>query len=125
MILVDTSVWVDHLRRGNPGLRQILDADEVLCHPFVIGELACGQMKQRSQILSLLQALPQAGVLGDAEVLLFVEAHRLMGAGLGWVDVHLLAAAAVEDASLWSLDRRLARSATQLGVSSSTVKSTH
>jgi len=118
MILVDTSVWVDHLRRGSSRLPQVLEADEVLCHPFIIGELACGQMKNRGEVLGLLQALPQASVLDDAEALAFVDTHRLMGVGLGWIDVHLLAAAVLSRAGLWTLDRSLTRTATRLGACS-------
>jgi len=116
MILVDTSVWVDHLRRGNASLRQALEADEVLCHPFVIGELACGRMTNRAEILSLLHALPQATLLDEGEALTFLETHGLMGVGLGWIDVHLLGAARLARVSLWTLDRPLARAAARLGV---------
>jgi predicted nucleic acid-binding protein len=103
-------------RRGNSRLREFLEADEALCHPFVIGELACGQLVNRGEILSLLQALPQAALLDQAEALAFVETHRLMGSGLGWIDVHLLAAALLARAALWTFDRPLTRAAKRLGV---------
>lgn len=86
---------------------EFLLADQVLCHPFVIGELACGRMKQRREILSLLQALPEAQTIGHDEALAFVETHRLMGAGVGWIDVHLLASAVLSHAALWTFDAKL------------------
>jgi predicted nucleic acid-binding protein len=111
MILVDTSVWVDHLRRGNERLKSILLDDQVLCHPFVVGELACGHLTKRREILSLLQALPQADEIRHTEALAFVDTHRLMGLGLGWIDVHLLASAVLARARLWTLDARLHKAA--------------
>jgi predicted nucleic acid-binding protein len=93
VILVDTSVWVEHLRRGLPRLVTHLREGEVLIHPCVMGELACGNLRNRSQVLELLQGLPVATVASDAEVLLLIERDRLMGRGVGYVDVHLLAAA--------------------------------
>ena len=116
MVLVDTSVWVDHLRRGNASLQARLLAEEVLCHPFVIGELACGSLRNRDEILSLLQALPPAVVADDAEALVFIERHRLMGLGIGLIDVHLLASALLSGARLWTLDKRLKAAAGRLGV---------
>ena len=114
MILVDTSVWVDHLRRGSRDLAAILELGEVLCHPFVVGELACGSLARRLEVLALLSALPQAVVVTHDEAIGFVGQHRLWGSGLGWVDVHLLAAAALNRSSLWTLDRRLASAAKQM-----------
>lgn len=108
MILVDTSVWVDHLRKGDRGLAELLTASNVLMHPFVIGELACGNLRKRDQILALLKDLPCAAVATDGEVLFFIERHTLMGRGLGYVDVHLLASVALQaTARLWTRDRRL------------------
>lgn len=115
-MLVDTSVWVDHLRRGNPSLASALEEGDVWCHPFVQGELACGKLVNRRDILSLLAALPQAPESTHAEALGLVEARDLMGAGLGWVDVHLLASALLAGIPLWTLDRSLARAAAQLGL---------
>ena len=90
--------------------------DDVVSHPFVVGEIACGQMRNRSEVLSLLQALPAARSLQEEEAHSFLEDHRLMGSGIGWVDVHLLASAVLTRASLWTFDRRLARVAARLGL---------
>lgn len=108
MTLVDTSVWVQHLRTTNVRLVQLLEASEVLCHPFIVGELACGNLRSRREILDLLRRLPVVHVVSHDEALHFLEARSLQGRGLGWIDVHLLASAALAHASLWSLDRRLA-----------------
>lgn len=117
MILVDTSVWVDHLRSGNRTLTAALEQEQVLVHPFVIGELACGAIRNREEILSHLQTLPSARFADDQEVLEFVERRRLFGRGIGWIDAHLLASAMLTDARLLTLDRDLARLAARLGVS--------
>lgn len=117
MILVDTSIWVEHLRRGHSGLAARLEGAQVVTHPFVIGELACGHLKDRREVLDLLGALPPAEIAQHGEVMTFVEHHRLMGAGLGWVDVHLLASAVLSGAPLWTSDARLRRAAAKLGVS--------
>jgi predicted nucleic acid-binding protein len=119
-MLVDTSVWVDHLRRGSATLASALEAGEVWCHPYVQGELACGHLINRRDILSLLAALPQAPEATHAEALAFLETRGLMGKGLGWVDVHLLASALLAGVRLWTLDRPLARAAAELGVGPST-----
>lgn len=117
MILVDTSVWADHLRAEDAGLRQLLDAGEVCIHPLVIGEIALGFLRRRHDVLGMLADLPQVPVANDGEVLAFIEAHRLYGRGIGLVDVHLLAAAALADATpLWARDRRLAEAAAALGL---------
>jgi predicted nucleic acid-binding protein len=116
MILVDTSVWVDHFRGRNQSLTPHLIAGEVLTHPFVIGELACCHIKNRAEVISLLKKLPQAAVASDDEVLGVIEAHRLMGRGLGWIDVHLLASAALTATVLWTADRRLNLAAAALNV---------
>lgn len=116
MTLVDTSVWVDHFRRGNLALTALLGDGEVLCHPFIIGELACGNLKRRSETLALLRALPDAPVADSDDVLTFIDRHRLVGAGLGWVDVHVLSSTLLAHTVLWTLDRRLARAAGRLGL---------
>lgn len=116
MILVDTSVWVGHLRVADRQLAGLLLDEAVLCHPFVVGELACGALKRRSEILGLLQDLTQAPVVEHEEVLAFVEAHALLRSGLGWVDVHLLASATLAGERFWTRDRRLAQAARRLGV---------
>jgi predicted nucleic acid-binding protein len=117
MVLVDTSVWVAHFREGNDRLRAALDKGEVLSHPFVIGELACGNLENRREILDLLQSLPRAAAVSDEEVRRFIELRRLMGIGLGYIDVHLLASALVTGVPLWSLDRTLHKTAERLSVS--------
>ena len=110
MILVDTSVWIDHFRSTDLVLAALLDAKQVIVHPFVIGELALGTLAQRETLLESLQELPQAGVATDREVLHFIDKNRLFGLGIGYVDVHLLASAALtENATLWTLDKKLAR----------------
>ena len=104
MILVDTSLWVEHLRRGLPRLATLLQEGQVLIHPWVIGELACGNLRHRSAVLNLLQGLPAATVASDAEVLHMIERDRLMGRGIGYVDAHLLASAKLSRCDLWSRD---------------------
>ena len=116
MILVDTSVWVDHLRVGNRQLAGLLLDETVLCHPFVVGELACGDLTRRTEILDLLRNLKQAPVVDHDEVLAFVEGHALMRSGLGWIDVNLLASATMAGERFWTRDRRLAQAARRLGV---------
>jgi predicted nucleic acid-binding protein len=116
VILVDTPIWVDHLRRGDPRLADLLEAARVVCHPFVIGELALGYLQRRTEILALLANLPQAVPAAQEEVLRFVEEHSLLGSGLGWVDVHLLCAAARDGVGFWTFDRRLAAAAARLGL---------
>lgn len=116
MILVDTSVWVEHLRRGLPRLATHLQDGEVLIHPWVIGELACGTLRNRQEVLELLQGLPAATVASEAEVLLLIERDHLMGRGIGYVDVHLLASARLSHCRLWTQDRRLAAVAEEQGL---------
>lgn len=117
MVLVDTSIWVFHFRDGNPQLEALLINGGVVCHPFIIGELACGNLKNRKEILTLLQALPMATTADQEEVLRFVEQHQLMGMGLGCVDVHLLASAKLLGIPLWTKDKKLAEAAKKLSVS--------
>ena len=107
MVLVDTSVWVSHLREGNTNLADLLQNGEVVSHPFVVGELACGNLKNRALILSLLKSLPMSIEAEHEEVLAFVEGNRLMGKGLGYVDAHLLTSAVLSEVPLWTLDKRL------------------
>ncbi|MGH7731023.1 MAG: type II toxin-antitoxin system VapC family toxin [Candidatus Eiseniibacteriota bacterium] len=117
MILVDTSVWVDHLRSGSRVLVSLLQREEVLTHPFVIGELACGAIRNRAEVLAHLATLPRATMADDDELLDFVERRRLFGRGIAWIDAHLLASAVLSDARLLTLDRRLARLGANLGIS--------
>jgi hypothetical protein len=115
MILADTSVWVDHLRSGAPALAAELEQSRVLTHPFVLGELACGNLKQRREVLQLLGELPRAPVATDLEALEFIERRVLMGRGIGYIDVHLLASVALTGtARLWTRDKRLAAVAADL-----------
>ena len=120
MILVDTSVWIDHLRRGDDELAAVLDNDRVLMHPFVLGELACGNLSNRRGVLTLLKNLPQSVVASDEEVLAYITRHELMGRGIGYVDVHLLAAATLSAAWLWTRDKRLHGVAAALGLAHGT-----
>jgi predicted nucleic acid-binding protein len=114
MVLVDTSVWVDHFRQHSATLEELLHRGLVLVHPLVTGELACGNLKNRAEILNLLHVLPQAKMAGQEEILTFIEAHALQGKGLGLVDVHLLASALLSHAKLWTNDKALAGMATVL-----------
>jgi len=114
MVLVDTSVWVDHLRSGNARLQELLRNGDVIVHPFVVGELACGNLRQRLKVLSLLESLPTAAVATHEEALAFLEAHRLYGKGLGYVDIHLLASARLSHVNLWTRDKSLMSTAARL-----------
>jgi predicted nucleic acid-binding protein len=117
VILVDSSVWVEHLRRRHSGLCGLLDEGRVAIHPFVVGEIALGMLKNRAEILELLAELPLAPVVRHEDALAVVERRGLAGAGIGWVDAHLLASALVGGIPLWTLDRRLATVARTLGAS--------
>jgi predicted nucleic acid-binding protein len=116
VVLVDTSVWVAHLRQGAIGLEAFLHDGLVVCHPFIVGELACGNLQNRSEILSLLQRLPGAIRAGHEEVLQFIEHDGLMGKGLGYIDIHLLASARLTGVPLWTLDKKLNEVAKKLGL---------
>lgn len=117
MILVDTSVWVSFFRFGNTHLQALLDRVNIVCHPFIIGELACGNLQNREEILSLLKALPQAVQAEQTEVLQFIEHHRLMGLGLGYIDAHLLASALLTPVYVWTMDKKLKDAALSLNIS--------
>lgn len=108
MLLADTSVWIDHFRQGNATLVSLLNDGQVAMHPFVIGELACGQLHARRKILALMAGLPAVTEATHNEAMTFAETHHLYGRGLGWIDIHLLASAALSSMALWTLDRRLA-----------------
>jgi predicted nucleic acid-binding protein len=116
VILVDTSVWVDHFRAADSRLMALLLDGQAMSHSFVTGELACGNLRRRAEVLSLLAALPQLPTMVSEDVLRFLDEHRLMGKGLGWVDVHLLASVVASREQLWTKDRRLADAAHRLGV---------
>jgi predicted nucleic acid-binding protein len=117
MVLVDTSVWVSHLRDGNVDLEKLLNNGEVVCHPFIVGELACGNLKNRNEILAYLQSLLKTVVAEDEEVLKFIENNQLMGKGLGYIDVHLIASAVLTDVSLWTFDKTLDKFTKKIGIS--------
>jgi predicted nucleic acid-binding protein len=117
MILVDTSVWIDHLRSGDVELTKLLNTGQVLTHRFVIGELALGSLQNRNNVLSALQNLPQVTIASDVEVLHFIEAHALFGKGIGYVDAHLLAAVRLSPGTLlWTRDKRLLAESVRLGL---------
>lgn len=116
MTLVDTSIWIDHFRKPEPALVRLLDKGTAGIHPFVVGELACGNLKDRSTILQLLRELPQAPVANEAEVYYLLDAYRLSGTGLGWVDLHILASAALGKWGLLSADSALNRAAVKAGI---------
>ena len=116
MILVDTSVWIEHLRAGNKRLKALLFDQQVLCHRFVVGELACGTLQKRGEILADLKALPEAHLVEHEEVMSFLEAQRLYGQGIGWVDAHLLASTLLTGCALWTFDKPLRRAAAALNV---------
>lgn len=117
MILVDTSVWVDHLRERDPTLAELLVDEQVAGHPFVLGEIALGHLRQRETVLAFLADLPQAEVATEAEVLDFIHRQSLFGSGVGYVDCHLLASAHLTPwGSLWTRDRRLRAVAERLGI---------
>ena len=116
MVLVDTSVWVSHLRDGNVGLEKLLNDGEVICHPFIVGELACGNLKNRHEILTSLQSLPMTILAEDEEALKCIENNQLMGKGLGYIDVHLIASAVLTDVPLWTLDKTLDKFTKKIGI---------
>jgi predicted nucleic acid-binding protein len=115
-ILVDTSVWVSHLRNGENRLVALLNEENVVCHPFVIGEIACGTMKNRQEILSLLGSLPTVETTSQEEILMFIDSNKLMGRGMGFVDVHLLSSAILHGIPLWTFDKSLVKAANNLSV---------
>lgn len=116
MVLVDTSIWVDHLRRSNEGLVELLEQTQVVIHPWVIGELACGNIKNRKELMLLLRSLPSIEAASDEEVLQLIESKKLMGRGIGWVDTHLLATCLIGGMPLWTGDKNLRTISAALGV---------
>ena len=113
MVLVDTSVWISHLRSGERHLEVLLEEAEVLAHDFIVGEIACGNLKNRNEILSLLQALPVIPVVSQQELLYFIGQRGLMGSGIGFVDAHLLASAQLKGIPIWTFDTVLERTASK------------
>lgn len=117
MILVDSSVWIDHLAKGVSAMTEVLDAGEVVMHPFVLGEIACGLLEDRPGVLDLMSNLLEPIVATHDEVLTLIERRRLMGRGIGYIDMHLLASALLTDtARLWTRDRRLCQAARELDI---------
>ena len=116
MVLVDTSIWVEHLRNGNRQLERLLTDAEVICHSFIIGELACGNINNRNEILPLLKSLPLTPMLEFDEFLFFIDENQLMGIGIGFVDVHILASAKLAGTLLWTADKKLNSAAIELSI---------
>ncbi|NNK94325.1 MAG: type II toxin-antitoxin system VapC family toxin [Desulfobacterales bacterium] len=116
MILVDTSVWIDHFRKSDQHLQFLLIDGEVACHTLIIGELVCGNLRNRKEIISLLQPLPMVQEINFKEYLYFVEKHNLFGKGIGYIDIHLLASAKLSQSKLWTLAKRLKSIALELGI---------
>ena len=116
MVLVDTSIWVEHLRYSSHRLIELLDEGRVLIHPFVIGELACVNIENRVEILALLRALPKSTIADIEEVIVFIHNNRLMGKGLEYVDVHLLASAILSNVCIWTMDKPLAKAAKEMSI---------
>ncbi len=116
MVIVDTSVWVNHLRESDKHLEKLLLNGDVACHTHIIGELACGNIKNRKEIISLLQSLPMAFLIELEEFLYFIDQHQLNGKGIGFVDIHLLASAQLSQIPLWTEDKRLLKAASELGL---------
>lgn len=114
MVLVDTSIWIDHFRRASGQLTSLLETEEVAVHPFVVGELSCGNIQNRKEIIALLHALPHTTKVDDDEVLLFIERHSLMGRGIGLIDVHILASSCIDSCLLWTRDRKLKTAAQEM-----------
>ena len=115
-VLADTSVWVNHFREGQEHLITLLEQGLVACHPFIVGELACGSLRNRSEILALLEALPTVDVLEHSEAMIFIESRKLMSVGIGYVDTHLLGSSLLSDIPIWTFDKSLVKAAVSLGI---------
>ena len=115
-VLIDTSIWIDHLRKSDKRLVSLLETQTISIHPFVLGELACGNIHNRKEIIALLHALPFITKVDDDELLFFIERYALMGRGIGLVDIHLLAACYLNSCLLWTKDRRLRDIAVEMGI---------
>ena len=118
MILVDTSVWIDHFRNHVSLLHDFLLEEQVAIHPLIIGELACGNLRQRTEILILLESLPHTTMADHSEVISFLKHQNLYGKGLGWIDLHLLASSTLSHIPFWTRDLRLQKEAQRIGVAS-------
>ncbi len=117
MVLVDTSIWIDHFRTSDAELQSLLSREVVLCHPFIIGELACGSLANRLEVLTLMGSLPTAVEADHSEVMQLIETAKLMSRDIGWVDAHLLASTRLSQAKLWTRDKRLLEISQELGCS--------
>jgi len=115
-ILIDTSVWIKHLRESDKNLIRLLEQGLVACHPFIIGELACGGIKNRYEIISLLNDLPSTDILDHHDIMEFIEYRKIMNKGIGYVDVHLLGSALVSETHLWTFDKALRKIANKLSI---------
>jgi predicted nucleic acid-binding protein len=116
-VLADTSIWITHFREGRKHFIELLEQSLIACHPYIIGELACGNLKNRTEIIKLLEALPTVNVLEHNEVMDFIERRELMGIGIGYVDVHLLGSSLLSDVQIWTFDTSLIKAATALNIS--------
>ena len=116
MILVDTSVWIDHLHYADEELKELLLSVQVCIHPYILGELSCGNISNRKEILSLLDALPRIDSVLDEEVFILIEDRKLFGKGLGFIDVHLLASAMIHHVPIWTRDKALKQVAGEFGI---------
>jgi predicted nucleic acid-binding protein len=115
-ILVDTSVWINHLREGDQNLTELLEQGLVACHPFIVGEIACGGIKNRHEIIDLLNDLPSTEIIDHADIMEFIENRKIMNIGIGYIDVHLLGSALVSDTPLWTFDKALRKIAIQFSI---------
>lgn len=116
MILVDTSVWIDHFYKSDEDLKALLFSNQICIHPFILGELSCGNISNRKEILSLLRTLRSIDLVLDEEVFTLLEDRKLFGKGLGFIDIHLLAASLIHHVPLWTRDKSLKLTAIELGV---------
>lgn len=116
LVLADTSIWITHFREGQKHLVDLLEQGLVACHPHIVGELACGSLKNRNEIIQLLEALPMANVLEHVEIMEFIESRKLMSIGIGYVDVHLLGSSLLSNTPLWTRDKSLIKAATSLNI---------
>lgn len=116
MVLVDTSIWIDHFRNSNEELEELLIVGQVCIHPFVVGELSCGNISNRKEILTLLRALPKIDTVLDEEIFMLIEDKKLYGKGLGFIDVHLLASAIIHHVTIWTGDKHLRKISKEFGI---------
>lgn len=121
MVLVDTSIWIDHFHFSNKGLKKLLLTSQVCIHPYVVGELSCGNISNRKEILILLRALPRIDAVLDEEVNMMIEDKKLYGKGLGFIDVHLLASAIIHHVTIWTGDKYLHGISEEFGISVSSI----